>query len=115
MEYRAMRRSFVSGWHVLAFALTVAGTPVSVFAQNGQTVPNPQVPTTPPPAVRRLTIEEAVKLSLENNLGVQVARIDPQVQDYTVAQARANWAPTLTSNVATNSNTQVSSSVLAGG
>ena len=110
-----MRRSFVLGWHVLAFALTVGGTSVSVFAQNGQTVPNPQVPTTPPPAVRRLTIEEAVKLSLENNLGVHVARIDPQVQDYTVAQARANWAPTLTSNVATNSNTQVPSSVLAGG
>ncbi len=31
--------------------------------------------------VRSLTIEEAVRLSLENNLGIQVARIDPQIQD----------------------------------
>ena len=110
-----MRRSFVSGWHLLAFALTVAGTPVSVFAQNGQTVPNPQVPTTPAPAVRRLTIEEAVKLALENNLGVQVARIDPQVQDYNIAQARANWTPVLLSSVSNNSATQLPSDVLSGG
>ena len=110
-----MRRNFVSGWRLLAFALTVAGTPMSVFAQNGQTVPNPQVPTTPAPAVRRITVEDAVKLALENNLGVQVARIDPQVQDYNVAQARANWTPVLFSSVSNNSATQVPSDVLSGG
>ena len=110
-----MRSSFVSGWQVLAFALTVAGTPLSVSAQNGQTVPNPQAPTTPAPSVRRLTVEDAVKLALENNLGVQVARINPQVQDYSVVQARANWAPTLSSSFATNSSTQAPNSVLAGG
>ena len=110
-----MRRSFVSGWHLLALAMTVAGTPVSVSAQNGQTVPNPQAQTAPAPAVRRLTIEEAVKLALENNLGVQVARIDPQVQDYNIAQARANWTPVLTSSVANNNSTQLPSDVLSGG
>jgi outer membrane protein TolC len=110
-----MRRSFVSGWHLLALAMTVAGTPVSVFAQNGQTVPNPQAQTAPAPAVRRLTIEESVKLALENNLGVQVARIDPQVQDYNIAQARANWTPILTSSVANNNSTQLPSDVLSGG
>jgi outer membrane protein TolC len=118
-----MRRNFVSGWRPLslslvqglAFALTVAGTPVSVFAQNGQTVPNPQVPTTPAPEVRRLTVEDAVKLALENNLGVRVARIDPQVEDYSIAQARANWTPVLFSSVSNNSATQVPSDVLSGG
>jgi outer membrane protein len=110
-----MRRNFVSGWGLLALALTVAGTPVSVSAQNGQTVPNPQIPTTPAPAVRRITVEDAVKLALENNLGVQVARIDPQVQDYSVAQARANWTPVLFSSVANNSATQLPSDVLSGG
>jgi outer membrane protein TolC len=110
-----MRRNFVSGWCLLAFALTVAGTPVSVSAQNGQTMPNPQVPTTPAPAVRRITVEDAVKLALENNLGVQVARIDPQVQDYSVAQARANWTPVLFSSVSSNSATQLPSDVLSGG
>jgi len=110
-----MRRSFTSGWRMLAFALTVAGIPVSVFAQNGQTAPNPQAPAAQAPAVRRLTVEDAVKLALENNLGVQVARVTPQVQDYSVAQARANWAPVFATNLSTNSNTQVPNSVLAGG
>jgi len=112
-----MRRSFTSGWRLLAFALTVAGTPVSVFAQNGgQTVPNPQAPgAAAAPAVRQLSVEDAVKLALENNLGVQVARVSPQVQDYTIAQARANWAPTLITSVSTNSNTQAPNNVFAGG
>src|SRR5688572_17138352 len=110
-----MHRNFVSGWRLLAFALTVAGTPVSVFAQNGQTVPNPQVPTTATPAVRRLTIEDAVKLALENNLGVRVARIDPQVEDFSIAQARANWTPVLFSSVSNNNATQLPSDVLSGG
>ena len=118
-----MRRIFVSGWRVpvlsivegLALALTVAGTPVSVFAQNGQTVPNPLVPTTQAPEVRRLTIQDAVKLALENNLGVQVARIDPQVQDYNIVQARANWTPTVFTSVSNASATQLPSDVLSGG
>jgi len=110
-----MRRKFVCGWRLLALALTVAGTPVSVFAQNGQTVPNPQVAPAPSPDVRRLTVEDAVRLALENNLGVRVARIDPQVQDYNVAQARASWTPVLFTSVANNSTTQLPSDVLSGG
>ena len=31
------------------------------------------------PDVRRLTVEEAVRLALENNLGIRAARIDPQI------------------------------------
>ena len=31
--------------------------------------------------MRRLTVEEAVRLALENNLGIRVARIDPQIED----------------------------------
>jgi outer membrane protein len=49
--------------------------------------------------VRRLTVDEAVRLALENNLGVQVARIDPQIEDLGVAQAQAAWFPTFTSTL----------------
>jgi outer membrane protein TolC len=49
--------------------------------------------------IRRLTIEDAVRLALEHNLGVQVARIDPQIEDLGVAQAQAAWAPTFTSTL----------------
>ena len=99
---------------MLAVALTITGTPVSVFAQ---TTPNPlaQPATTPAPATRQLTVEDAVKLALEHNLGVQVARVNPQIQDYSIAQARANWAPTLTSSFFTNSNTQPPRNIFAGG
>ena len=97
---------------MLALALTVAGTPVSVFAQ---TTPNPLAqPATPAPTTRRLTVEDAVKLALEHNLGVQVARVNPQIQDYNIAQARASWAPNLTTSLSTNSNTNPPRDVFAG-
>ena len=50
----------------------------------------------PRPQTRRLTIDEAVKLALENNLGIQIARYNPQVEDLTVLQAQAAWAPSFT-------------------
>ncbi len=112
VENTAMRRSSIFGWQMLALALTVAGTPVSAFAQ---TAPNPQEPQATAPTTRKLTVEDAVKLALEHNLGVQVARVNPQIQDYTVAQARAGWALTLTSSFATNSNTQPPRNVFSGG
>src|SRR5687767_6386072 len=37
---------------------------------------------------RRLTVNEAVQIALQNNLGVQVARIDPAIRD--LAQARSD-------------------------
>ena len=99
---------------MLALALTVTGTPVSVFAQ---TTPNPLAqPATPPePATRRLTVEDAVKLALEHNLGVQVARVNPQLQDLSIASARANWAPSLTSTLVNSSIDSPTNSFLSGG
>jgi outer membrane protein TolC len=49
--------------------------------------------------VRRLSVEEAVGLALEHNLGVQVARVEPQIGDMAVAQAQAAWFPTFTSTL----------------
>jgi len=99
---------------MLALALTVTGTPVSVFAQ---TTPNPLAqPATPPePATRRITVEDAVKLALEHNLGVQVARVNPQLQDLSIASARANWAPSLTSTLVNSSIDSPTNSFLSGG
>ena len=64
---------------------------------------------------RRLTIEEAVQMALENNLGIQAARIDPRVQDLAVAEARAAWFPTVTSVMDTFSADSPNSSFLSGG
>ena len=89
---------------VAALAVLVLGFSVSVF---GQTVPA-AAQSAPGQAaaaatVRRLSVDESVKLALEQNLSLQVQRIDPQVSDQDIVQARSNFAPRL-SSVITNSN-----------
>jgi HAE1 family hydrophobic/amphiphilic exporter-1 len=64
--------------------------------------------------VRRLTADEAVKLAVENNLGIQISRLDPQIEDLNVAAARGAWAPSLTSQFRNNSFQQPSANVLQG-
>ena len=64
--------------------------------------------------VRRIGIDEAVALALENNLDLQVDRITPQVQDLSVAQARTGYTPVFQSNINWNDQTQPPASLLAG-
>ncbi len=72
-------------------------------------------PAVTPAVVRQLSIEEAVRLALEQNLGLRLQRIDPQIQDVGVWQARSFWAPTLASSFSRNGQTQRSTSALSGG
>jgi HAE1 family hydrophobic/amphiphilic exporter-1 len=76
-------------------------TTLGVGAASAQVPPRPAAPTAPAPgeAVRQLTIEEAVRLALDNNLGIQIARFNPQMQDLSVAQARSAWVPNFTTLV----------------
>ena len=48
---------------------------------------------------RRLTVDEAVALALEHNLGIQTSRFAPQIEDLAVAQALAAWQPTVNSTM----------------
>ena len=71
--------------------------------------------TTPtPPQVRRLSVDEAVRAALENNLGVQVARADPLIQDLSVALARAGWSPAFKTTLQTTSTDTPNNSFLSG-
>jgi outer membrane protein len=65
--------------------------------------------------VRRLSIDDAVRLALEENLGIRIQRIDPQIQDVTVALARSFWAPNLSTSFSRNGQSQRSTSALSGG
>jgi outer membrane protein len=65
--------------------------------------------------VRQLSIDEAVKLALEQNLGIRIQRFDPQIQDVGIVQAKSFWAPNLSTNFSKNSQTQQPTSSLAGG
>jgi outer membrane protein len=68
----------------------------------------------PGESVRRISIDEAVRLAMEQNLGIRIQRFDPQIQDTGVFLARSAWAPTVSSTVSRNSNEQPVTSILSG-
>jgi outer membrane protein TolC len=105
-----------------AIACSLVTMSVSAFGQSGQSriagsvvdaaaqvASQPQAET-----VKRLSIDEALRLALEQNLGIQIQRLDPQIQDYGVAQARGFWSPSLTTNFSRQSQSQASTSALSG-
>ena len=89
-----------------AVALTLATGPAAAQTASGSADQSSPL--------RRLTVADAVRLALEHNLGIQVARFGPQAEDLTVAQARAGWTPSVTSSLQTNSQDSPNNSFLAG-
>ena len=53
----------------------------------------------------RIGQEEAVRLALENNLGVQAERLSPQIQEFGVARALAAYTPELVGSTGRTSTT----------
>ncbi len=76
----------------------------------------------PPPAAAvppsgpqlQLSADEAVRLALENNLGIRAERLSPQIQALILTQTRAAFAPTLISNLVKNSSTTPPEDFLTG-
>jgi outer membrane protein TolC len=105
-----------AGAAALAVCLFASGR--QVFA-SGQAGPAPQPPAAPtaalPGPVLKLTSEEAVRMALENNLGIQAERLGPQIGTLGVAQARAAYKPTLFSNTLTRSSTNPPDFLSSGG
>lgn len=64
--------------------------------------------------VHRMSIDDAVATALEQNLDLQVQRINPQLQDLTVVQFQAAYTPNFVSTVSTSDSTQPSTSFLSG-
>jgi len=103
-------------------ASLILGIAVSAFGQSGQFslasslhAAAEAAAQQPSETVRRLSMDEAVKLALEQNLNIRIQRFDPQIQDVGIAQAKAFWAPSLSTNVSRSSQTQQPTSSLAGG
>jgi outer membrane protein len=73
--------------------------------------------TTAPAAVAKvsLTIEDAVKLALDRNLDIAVQRLNPEINDLSIATARAAFFPSLTSTVLAQGQTTASTNSIAGG
>src|SRR5580704_19322112 len=112
MEYVAMRQQSIV--RIAMIAIAIASFSVSAFGQTGHSTliaaMQAQAAQVQPSIVRPLSIEEAVKLALEQNLGIQIQRIDPQIQDVGVAQARSFWAPSVSSTLSRQSQTTASTS-----
>src|SRR5581483_8175213 len=106
---------------ITACAAAIVGLSVSAFAQSGQpsiaSLASAEAQAQGAQAtetVQRLSMDEAVKLALEQNLGIRIQRIDPQVQDVGIAQARSFWVPAANASFQTNHQTQQPTSFLSG-
>ena len=114
---------FQGDFRIIVLACALVLPSVSAFAQSGQlrfdsttlAAAAQNAPQQSTEIVRRLTMDEAVKLALEQNLGIRIQRIDPQIQDVGVMQAKSFWAPSLISGVSKQSQSQQATSALSGG
>jgi len=107
--------------------LVLSGSGRIVFASEqtpGAPAPAPQTSAPPAPAQQggtpvpgpelQLSADEAVKLALENNLGIRAERLSPQAQALAVAQTRAAFAPVVFGGSTKNSNSSPPQNFLAG-
>jgi len=103
---------------VMAFWMFASGPAVSASEQ-AQASPQGTQPkplnASAAPTVLKVTPDEAVRMALENNLGLQADRLGPQIETYGVAQARAAYGLNLTSLTTTRSATQPPTDFLSGG
>jgi outer membrane protein len=95
-------RSALMGAGVFLFA---SGIAVSASGQAPQAVQ--PVPTAPAVTVQGapLAIDEAVRMALENNLGIQAEKLNPEIQVLGVVRAKAAFAPALFSTLSRRSST----------
>ena len=100
----SIARPAVSGAAVLLFAF---GMPLSASGQTQQTT-QPSAPVssaTVPMQGTPLAMEDAVRMALENNLGIQAEKLNPQIQVLGIARANGAYAPTLFSSLTQRSST----------
>ena len=62
-----------------------------------------------------MTLDQALERALERNLDIQTARLDPQMQAFSLQAARAAFSPTLSGTYGYNNSTRQSTSQLDGG
>ncbi len=96
-----------------AAGLPAAAAPPGAASAGGVILPQPALQPARP--VRRLSIEEAVTLALEQNLDLRVERISPLIQDAFVAEARSVYAPTLSTTLTGNDWDRPAGNIFDGG
>jgi outer membrane protein len=88
-------------------------TPTPIAPAAGQPVSTQ--PTAPVGPVRRISIDEAVAMALQQNVSLQVQRMNPVISELDVAQAYGTWLPALTSQLRFQSLEQPVATILQAG
>jgi len=106
-------RSAVIGAGLVLF---VSGMPLSASGQTaGVQTPSglPPIAAQPAPAGTPLAIDEAVKMALENNLNIQIEKLNPQIQVLGIARAASAYAPALFTSLTRGSTTNAPQDIVS--
>lgn len=125
LETRAMRfvqqkSPFLTFAAAIGLALALSGSGRLVFAseQVPAAPPQPAAPQQAPLAIPgpelQVSVDDAVRMALENNLGIRAERLSPQLQALANAQTRANYGPVVFTNATKNSASNPPQNFLAG-
>src|SRR5262245_47025059 len=101
----SIARSAVAAAGLVVF---VSGMPLSASGQTARAQGTSQLPpiaTAPAPPGTPIGIDEAVKMALENNLNIQVEKLNPQIQVLGVTRAQSAYGPALFTNFSRRSST----------
>lgn len=96
-----------------ALRLPATILPQAVQAPAQVPVPLPLTPNDPRPRIS-LTLDDAVKRALDQNLDIAVRRINQQTYDVTLASLRSVYSPTLNSLVSTQTLKTASNTTISG-
>jgi outer membrane protein TolC len=109
------KKNLSAGLRALILALSL---PMGLSAQQeqaryevGQALP----PLPPGGTLLEMTLEDAIVRALEMNLDIQTARLNPTIQEYSLAAAEAAFSPTFSTTFGHNNSSQQSTSQLDGG
>jgi outer membrane protein len=123
MRFEQQTSTYLRPAAALALVVCLFGSGRQMSASEQTTGPAPVQPAAPslPQAALapagpqfQLTADEAVRMALENNLGIRAERLSPQLQALTLRQTRGNYAPTLFTNFRKNSSTTPPEDFLSG-
>jgi hypothetical protein len=65
--------------------------------------------------VINLTMDDAVRMTLDQNIDISVQRLNPQIQDFSLAQVRAAYRPTASATFGDQSSRSAGTSQISGG
>lgn len=111
-----MRQVILCAARLLTVVASVFGVAVSAAGQAPSASLLAAQAQNPPASgpVRRLSVDDAVRAALEQNLDIQVTRLNPQIQDLTIAQAYTAWTPNFGASLNNNSSNSPVNSFLSG-